>query len=581
MQKIKNNWFTLAVALFVAISVGFPELYFVYDVGKKIQGAPLMGAAAEEHYLASMREAYDGRYVLSNTYSIPKNIPFLYPEGGEVVAGFLSRVTGLGVISFNTLMKFLSPFVLFLFVYKLAFFAGRNKYAALLSAAFVILGSNLAARPDELFNLFGFGKGYHPGFNNYFRPINPEISSILFFGYLVLFYKFLKSPRILSAILLGFILGASFYFYLFTWTFLLVLTGLFLIFSFVVKNYEQAKKISFSLIVAAILSIPYWLATFKAITSPVYAEAALRFGMKAGRSLFISGSLALVASIAVFLFIRYLLRRSRNIDKSDASIFGALFGLTTLIVYNQQVITGQSIQSPHYHLMTTVPMLIIFTVFLAWNFLQKINFFKKKSSNVAIVAVAVGFLFLNNFNWQMFSYNNVKQTAYERQEYMPVIKWAEENISENSMIFANTVISSLVPVFTPLDIYPSGFAQYYLLPRDVFKRYTFLKAWFAGVKPEDAEKKFLGELRNKLSYEVYGIQYRKNMPDEEAIKLAREYAVFHKENLNDVLENDYYKPNYFIFDQKFNEMTLSEIEINSVMKQVAIIDGRFLVYKMK
>ena len=212
---------------------------------------------------------------------------------------------------------------------------------------------------------------------------------------------------------------------------------------------------------------------------------------------------------------------------------------------------------------------------------EKINFFKKKSSNVAIVAVAVGFLFLNNFNWQMFSYNNVKQTAYERQEYMPVIKWAEENISENSMIFANTVISSLVPVFTPLDIYPSGFAQYYLLPRDVFKRYTFLKAWFAGVKPEDAEKKFLGELRNKLSYEVYGIQYRKNMPDEEAIKLAREYAVFHKENLNDVLENDYYKPNYFIFDQKFNEMTLSEIEINSVMKQVAIIDGRFLVYKMK
>ena len=88
----------------------------------------------------------------------------------------------------------------------------------------------------------------------------------------------------------------------------------------------------------------------------------------------------------------------------------------------------------------------------------------------------------------MFSYNHVKQTAYERQKYMSVIKWAEENVSENSIIFADTVISSLVPVFTPLDIYPSGFAQYYLLPEEVFKRHAFIETRFAGIKPEDSRE---------------------------------------------------------------------------------------------
>ena len=112
-DKIKRNWLILFIALAIGISVGFPEALFVFELGEKYQGIPLMGTDAEEHYLASMREAYDGRYILSNTYSIPKNIPFLYPEGGETVAGFASRISGLGVVSFNMLMKFLSPFLLF------------------------------------------------------------------------------------------------------------------------------------------------------------------------------------------------------------------------------------------------------------------------------------------------------------------------------------------------------------------------------------------------------------------------------------------------------------------------------------
>ena len=53
----------------------FSEVLFVSEMGNKYQGVPLMGTDAEEHYLASMRESYDGRYILSNVYSIPKKYP--------------------------------------------------------------------------------------------------------------------------------------------------------------------------------------------------------------------------------------------------------------------------------------------------------------------------------------------------------------------------------------------------------------------------------------------------------------------------------------------------------------------------
>ena len=576
INKTKKSWWIIFIGLAIAISVGFPEVLFVSEMGNKYQGVPLMGTDAEEHYLASMREAYDGRYVLSNTYSIPKNIPFLYPEGGETMAGFASRISGLGVIRFNIAMKFLSPFLLFLLLYKLVLLIDGRKSVALLSASFIILGSNLAARPNEILNLLTPGSGYHPGFNNYFRPINPEISSMLFFGYLVLFYKFIKTPKILFAIFLGAILGASFYFYLFTWTFLLVLTSLFLVFSVIVKKYELTKKILLTLATALLLSLPYWLEIKRAVSFPDYQDAALRFGMESGRNFFFSGSLALLSAIMVLLFINYF-----RGAKKEASIFGTLFALSALMVYNQQLITGKSIQSPHYHFMTTVPMIIVFTVIFTWTCFQKISIFKSIFLQALAVSFALAIFFVNNFNWQMLSYEHTKGTAIQRQDYKPVINWLEQNAAEDDIVFSSAPLSTLIPVFTPLNIYPSAFAQYYLLPKNVFRQQTFLDLRFAGVSSEEASERFLGDLRNELSYGTYGIRYRKNMPDFEAEKLADEYAAFYGKSLKEILDKDYYRPDYFVFDQKFNELALPKKEIEGIMEEKAFIDGRFLVYKMK
>ena len=70
---------------------------------------------------------------------------------------------------------------------------------------------------------------------------------MLFFGYLVLFYKFIKTPKILFAIFLGAILGASFYFYLLLGLFTGFNQFVFFVFSVIVKKYELTKKILLTL----------------------------------------------------------------------------------------------------------------------------------------------------------------------------------------------------------------------------------------------------------------------------------------------------------------------------------------------
>ena len=105
----------------------------------------------------------------------------------------------------------------------------------------------------------------------------------------------------------------------------------------------------------------------------------------------------------VLLFINYF-----RGAKKEASIFGTLFALSALMVYNQQLITGKSIQSPHYHFMTTVPMIIVFTVIFTWTCFQKISIFKVFFAGVSRFFRSCD-IFVNNFNWQMLSYEHTKR----------------------------------------------------------------------------------------------------------------------------------------------------------------------------
>ena len=142
--------------------------------------------------------------------------------------GFSGMALGLSATGINTLMKFLAPALIFLLIYYFVLLFDGRKRVALIASLFIVLGSNLVARPNELLGLVSSGVAYHPGFNNYFRSVNPEISSIFLFGYLILFYKLLQNKSKILSILLGIVLGLSFYLYLFTWTFLLVFTFIFL-----------------------------------------------------------------------------------------------------------------------------------------------------------------------------------------------------------------------------------------------------------------------------------------------------------------------------------------------------------------
>ena len=61
------------------------------------------------------------------------------------------------------------------------------------------------------------------------------------------------------------------------------------------------------------------------------------------------------------------------------------------------------------------------------------------------------------------------------------------------------------------------------------------------------------------------------MPDFEAEKLAEEYAAFYGKSLKEILDKDYYRPDYFVFDQKFNELALPKKKLKGLWKKKLLL----------
>ena len=80
INKTKKSWWIIFIGLAIAISVGFPEVLLFRKWETNTKAFRLWILTRKSIIWLLCEKLMTGRYVLSNTYSIPKNIPFLYPE---------------------------------------------------------------------------------------------------------------------------------------------------------------------------------------------------------------------------------------------------------------------------------------------------------------------------------------------------------------------------------------------------------------------------------------------------------------------------------------------------------------------
>lgn len=444
----KNN-FQYILAFVIGFLIVFPSLHFhFFESGYK--GIELLGADGEQVYVAEIREMYDGHYGLGNIYlADQKSAAYLQQPLSPFIVFVLGKTLGISAINVNMVTKFLFPALLTLLVYAFFNELTKKKSLALLLTAFIMMA------PATLTFLnpgawIPFAKGIFTQsdylFISYSRPLNPQVSSLFYFAYLLCIWKYLfGNGRRIYGILSTIILGLSFYTYFFAFSFLFALNGAMGLGFLFTKRWTEFKKIFWVSLVASLIGIPYFVNSIRAFHSPGFTDASHRFGSTETRQ-FVFSRVWWGCLIILILSRRFLER---------AWFFFLLAWLAAaFIVTNQQIITGHIAPIPsHYHWYYVAPISGALLIYFIYLFLQK--YINKWVTGGAVVFLALLF-FWSGILFQKQSYDAHLNGFISQQRYADAVKYLDKNIPVEKTVFANDIVSNLLPMYTGLNIYQLG-----------------------------------------------------------------------------------------------------------------------------
>lgn len=544
---LKEHLIGIIISLFIGLVVAAPPIIFHFS--KDYKGLEMLKTNTESHYVAQVQEVYDGDPLLHNPFFKDlKTTPYLFPPLSPNIVAFIGKMFFLNAIQAVMLVRFLAVSLLAFFIYYFGFLVTKNKLVGYVCAPFVILGYPLLD-PKNIFILLGRGTGNSEmTFIDYGRPVNPQISSLFFFAYLVCFWKFLYEDgrKKMYGVLSTVILGLSFYVYLFTWTFILSLNGFLCLVYLIKKDWVKLKMILYVSLGGTVLSIPYFVNTFIASKNEWYAESASRFG-------FVHSRTANISRVVVAAFVLFGLSYKKIPEK--ARLFFLAFFCTALFVVNEQVITGFFIFNHHYHWYYNTPIIIIFFVIVFYGFIQTF-LTEKKRAQIILTSVLVAFIFYNGIFTQYLSYKKFLPSLIEEQRYAPVFNWLNAQTKKESVVFSSDSFVNMVPALTHNNVYYYGTGIYTLISDE-----RLFDTYLAGVYLENINKDdisiYLHDHEYNISGYVFGYRYAFQkgvcsscVPSETLNLLAQKYKEISDDNFIEFLKK--YPIDYIVWDKKIN-----------------------------
>ncbi len=572
---IKNFFKNHFVAFIVAFGIGtisiLPQLVFMFSA-QDFSGIHMFGADAEHHYLTRIREVYDGHPALGNVFSPDKDMPYFQPPLGEIIVAGLGKILFMDAASVNVLSKFVFPFLIFLLIYFFAYKLFLCKKISLLASCAVLLGFNLTSGAGSIIALLS-ATSYTDDFLIYTRPINPQVSSLFLFACLYILFRVtnynVKTNK--GVILLyGALSGLSIYLYIYTWSFLVVLTALYFFYYAYKKHKANIKALCYACTLHILVTIPYWINFLKLKFHEDYIDTAARYGIIDSHS-FIFGTW-LAASLMILLFFW-----PRKHERSKIFFLFSIIALWILI--NQQIITGQTLQAGHYHWYITKPLV---SILMAMLFVYILERFMKKRLTTIVLTAAVVILFYNAALVQINSYNYRYPGALESQRYSGIMSYLESNYASAQNIWATGTLAALLPVYTKHDSLNVHHAQFYLAGREYFIKKLFLEYKLRNIYPKDIQS-IMQKERSMVASEAFGIYYREKygdddrIPDEALIAIAAKYKDFYELSYGEIFKD--LDVDLVVWDKK-KEITFMYEDI-PVLKKIYEAANEFAVYKVE
>lgn len=547
-QIFREHLWVVILALLTALIVAAPQIYFRFDhrADGVYQGIELLPDSPRS---ALAREVLDGHPGMGNVYyKDGKAGPYLWQPLQPMVVGYLGKLFSLDINNTLLLSRLVLSFAVFILAYILVLLLAGDKLLALVFPALFFLG-------EPLLSFAGVSKilnGFDPvNFLQIARPVNPAMTYIPFFAFLIAFWLFYKEKKwshgVISAVLLGF----NFYNYFYSWSYLYAFGGILVLSLLLQKDWREARRIASVFVGGLLVAIPYFINVYQASLYPTFAEASARFGIVYSHAPIFVGFTALGALAVFFL----------GFPRSDKKNYWFVLSLllTPILTHNQQILTGRIMQVDHYHWFFSKPVAVIVVLWVMLHFLSSRGFdFYRKSLAAMIIVISI-FVGLST---QVFAYyrdwRDGGAIAIERQKYGPVMAWLSANATKESVVLANNEVSHLTVIYTPLNVFYHRVAGNSLAAtKERLSEVVSTLYRLEGVGGNNSQARFFTD-RAYLSSNIYGIYYREALGSYEAIPNEKitEFAMFYQKTLTiptpEWLEKIFnkYEIEYVVWDKK-------------------------------
>lgn len=440
----------LLVSVFVGFVIIAPQLVFIGQSGADYRGIYMFNTDAELHYLARMQAAVKGDGI-GNPFVIDgrDDVPSGFFSYSEKILALPARMLPIDIPTLNLLYKFLLPAVLAFVMYVLIVALTGGSSWTIVGAVSVVLGVTVF-NLGTLLNVLT-GKLVYQQFLLYSRPVSPILYVIFLFGYL--YVLFVKTPSRTRLLLLVLLYGLSWYLFIYLATFLTAL--LFSVILWHGMRREKRLVVEYGLvsIVGLITAIPAILNLHAITQSPYYYLFVGPIGLEHTHAPYLHIPLLIIALVTGWY--SYTHRSYRHLKETFVLL------LTSLIVMNQQVITGLSLHPAHYVTYFCMPVYILVMTLLLSEWLQPVSLRARRAVQVAIMlyafVTAVFILYSSYVYW-------APKTMLLQRDAAPMV-WLSEHTPPESVVMANPTLSLLIPVYTSDNVMWETHANTYLMPQ--------------------------------------------------------------------------------------------------------------------
>lgn len=509
---MKLRWrFGVVAGFFLAVFALYPQGKLIYNRGAEWNGHYAYNDIDEVAYASYLKALIDGRPRKNDPYSGRDGMPGIAQEesffsiqfAGPYTLALPSRLLGIDAGWAMTISGALAAFLSSLAIFWLIGMITKDSLFAMAGALIVLCFGAIFAGEGAIGEITGWSYAYpyFPGFRRYV----PAVAITVFFALIGLVWRMIgeEAPErrssksqftliLLSIVAFGYLVFS--YFYMWTtaaaWLACLVLCWL------VARPngfWPDLKRLGTIAIAGGIFLIPYaYLLSQRSHTMDDVQMLVRSHAPDLTRP-------PALISYAVLLALAVLVWTNRLRPRDRGTLFALSLALTPIVLFNQQVLTGQELQPIHYQVFTgnyVAGLAAVVTLALVWRDARsrQSRSWRTCIGGVALVAVLWGFVECHYTVRILDDVNIARDEAYPAARRLVELAKGDADALKKNVLHLGIAEADDLPTIAPQPILWARHQHLFAgIGWQENKERYYQLLYYYGVSPE--------QLANALKYE--------------------------------------------------------------------------------